>query len=245
MNAWTRAERRAAAVVAPHWPGGPLRADPPSWDVVAVRDILTIVLYCLDRDSDVPAGWGRVLWHCDSPTRVRQLVAAHLPAAGHDPAADSGDPAVAAWRWLTRPWDSPSSARWQGLARGIARERTDPAVDLCTGWAADVVAAELSAANGGYSRYDRVRLVGHPGLDPAWHGYVRGWAWEPDDTARTVGDGPPDRYEVSLDPHAGDEHPTVVVPSGHLAPGTDGLRWPQRRQVHPPTTRKDSDHGQE
>ncbi|WP_261566921.1 hypothetical protein [Frankia gtarii] len=227
-DGWPLAEQRAATATTRSWPGGPALADPDSWDVVAVRGILAVVLVSLHhRDSLSPtdAAWGSVLWHCDDAARVRSLVTAQLPHAAHA-FRGSDDPVTRMWAWLTRSWDSPSSARWHGLRRGIARGSPEPAVDICTGWAAHIAAAEINRERGGHQIYDRVRIVGTPAAGR--HGYVRGLAWHLDDTRQTVADGPLG-YDVGLDDATG----TAVIPADHLAVGTDGLSWPH-------TAREDS-----
>jgi len=55
---WAGAEQRAVGAIARHWPGGPALADPASWDVVAVRGILAVVVHCLCLRGDGDTGWG-------------------------------------------------------------------------------------------------------------------------------------------------------------------------------------------
>jgi len=104
-----------------------------------------------------------------------------------------------------------------------------PVVDVCTGWAASLAAAEIVRERGGHQRHDRVRVIG---LSDATgrHGYVRDWTWPMDDNAQTVVDGPP-WYAVTLDPDGVQETQGLVLAHDQLAPGTDGLSWPQ----HPPS----------
>ncbi|KNB53496.1 hypothetical protein [Streptomyces caatingaensis] len=160
----------------------------------------------------------------------------------------SADPVAARWCWLNRTWDPDAplhrrsrasrpddmlqqsrglgqellpavEARWEGMSRGIANALPDPAIEICTHWAAGAVAAALSAANGGYEVHQRVRATA--GAFEGQAGYVSDVGWEFDDTAQQVIG--PAGYVVDFD----DVQGTVGVDSEHLAPATDH-RWPRR-----------------
>ncbi|MFF4735850.1 hypothetical protein ACFY2W_08155 [Streptomyces sp. NPDC001262] len=160
----------------------------------------------------------------------------------------SADPVVARWCWLNRTWDPDApirrrnrasqwdgtlqqlrgrgeellprvEARWEGMSRGIANGLPDPAIEICTHWAAGAVAAALSAANGGYEIHQRVRATA--GAFEGQVGYVSDVGWEFDDTAQQVIG--PAGYVVDFD----DVQGTECIDAEHLASATD-RRWPRR-----------------
>jgi len=168
-------------------------------------------------------------------------------AALAEPGTAQDDPVLARWRWLNRTWDpdapvrrrnlpptsweflrqqqeSGSGAplpepRWDGMSRGIGNGLPDPAIEICTHWAAGVVAAVLSSEQGGYARYQRVRVVS--GEFAGQGGYVRDIIWAFDNNAQEVTG--PDGYVVDLD----DTKDTERIDAAHLEPMSD-YTWNHR-----------------
>lgn len=166
-----------------------------------------------------------------------------------DLSAESDDLVVERWRWLTRTWDPdapvrprkrqpppwgklfqsdrserPEDAeepepRWGGLSRGIGSGLPDPALEVCTSWAAHVVQAIIMGRNGGYATFQRVHVVDGP--LKGHRGYVTEPGWAFDDEAQTV-EGPAG-YVVDLDDTEGTER----IDAHQLTARRDH-RWPQR-----------------
>lgn len=224
---WNDAVRRATDATAADRPGG---MDERCWDDVAMRGIIATVLYALHLRERQPVdaiGWPAVLWQLRDDERVAELVTAVLPRAGLDLArtAAPGDPVTECWRWLTRTWDphapvksaflqpalSPSSLdgwvpdapepRWGGMGRGIASGLPDPALEVCTHWAAGVVQRALITERRGHHAHDRVQVTS--GAFAGHRGYVSNVGWYFDDASETV-DGPAG-YVVDLDDVPGTE----------------------------------------
>lgn len=157
------------------------------------------------------------------------------------------DPLLARWRWLNRTWDPEAPVRrrnvppppwdalmrrgrdaadgpqaeprWEGMSRGIAQALPDPALEVCTHWAAGAVGAVFSAEQGGLAVHERVRV--HGGRFAGQGGYVRDIGWGFDDENQQVTG--PEGYVVDLDDTEGTER----IDAKFLEPATD-LRWPRR-----------------
>ncbi|WP_405842566.1 hypothetical protein OG528_29825 [Streptomyces platensis] len=242
---WNDAVRRATDATAADRPGG---MDERCWDDVAMRGIIATVLYALHLRERQPVdaiGWPAVLWQLRDDERVAELVTAVLPRAGLDLArtAAPGDPVTECWRWLTRTWDphapvksaflqpalSPSSLdgwvpdapepRWGGMGRGIASGLPDPALEVCTHWAAGVVQRALITERRGHHAHDRVQVTS--GAFAGHRGYVSNVGWYFDDASETV-DGPAG-YVVDLDDVPGTED----IDADQVE-GCADLRWPRR-----------------
>ncbi|MFD7013978.1 hypothetical protein [Streptomyces sp. NPDC059928] len=246
---WGDAVRRATEATAAHGIGG---MDETCWDDVAMRGIVAIVLYALHLRGGQPVAsipWNAALWHLGDDRSVDTLVSRVLPEAGHDLArtAAPGDPVAETWRWLTRTWDPqaptkglrstflgqphrakngwvPDSPepRWGGMSRGIGSALPDPALEICTSWAAGVVQATIITERGGHHRLDRVEITA--GAFDGQQGYVQGFGWVVDDARETV-EGPAE-YAVDLDGVEG----TQDIDARHVAPCTD-LRGAHRPEV--------------
>ncbi|MFJ3946237.1 hypothetical protein [Streptomyces griseoaurantiacus] len=154
---------------------------------------------------------------------------------------------LARWRWLNRTWDPDApirrrnvppppwealmqrgrdttgeplpEPRWEGMSRGIADALPDPALEVCTHWAAAAVSATFSAEQGGLAVHDRIRV--HHGSIAGQGGYVRDIGWYFDDENQQVTG--PEGYVVDLDDTEGTER----IDAELLQPGTD-LRWAHR-----------------
>lgn len=243
---WQTALRRATDAAASR-PGGvdeDCWDDVAIRDIIAVV-LYSLHLHDQRPVGDVP--WGAVLWQLASDQRVSALAYTVLPAAGHDLAWDAapGDPVAERWRWLTRTWnpDAPIQPRhrapgtghryrlsdsdgagqvgprWGGMSRGIGAALPDPALEICTPWAAGAVGEVLLAQIGGFPTFERVRVADGPFEDH--RGYVRGTEWSFDDAAQNVDEVA--YYAVDLDDVQGTEQ---LSPAG-LARSRD-QRWPQR-----------------
>ena len=163
------------------------------------------------------------------------------------PADGLSDPLLGRWRWLNRTWDPEApirrrnvppppwetlmqrgpdatnrllpEPRWEGMSRGIAEALPDPALEVCTHWAAAAVSAVFSAEQGGLGVHERVRV--HGGSFAGQGGYVRDIGWSFDDENQQVTG--PEGYVVDLDDTEGTER----IDAELLQPGTD-LRWADR-----------------
>ncbi|MEU7148666.1 hypothetical protein AB0B15_11585 [Streptomyces sp. NPDC045456] len=234
-DGWQDAVARATEVVVPHLPG----EHEGNWDFVATRDIVAMVLYALHIRDERPVAhvpWDGVLWYLDGDERVISLVEGALPGLAPASADGPADERVAErWRWLNRTWDphapvrphplgagGVSGARWEGLSRGIGRTLPDPAVEVCTSWAAAAVETALNAERGGYHLFQRVRVA--EGVFRDQYGYVRRLDWVFDDDARRAVDGPPAWYLVDLD----EADAPLRFDARCLAGDTDGRQWPER-----------------
>jgi hypothetical protein len=225
---WDDAMRRATAAVAAERPSG---MDETCWDDVAMRGIVAMVLYALHLRESLPVDeipWPEVLWQLRDDQRVEGLVAAVLPNAVHDLArtARPGDSTAECWRWLTRTWDPRAPVksaftmemglthrlshgwvpdtpepRWGGMSRGIGNGLPDPALEVCTHWAADIVQRAIITERGGHHAHDRVKAVS--GAFAGHRGTVRDVGWYVDDENERV-DGPAG-YVVQLDDREGVE----------------------------------------
>ncbi|MFF3277434.1 hypothetical protein ACFYWU_41940 [Streptomyces chrestomyceticus] len=167
----------------PHHSGG----HEENWDFVAIRDIVAMVLYALHARDGRPVPqvpWDAVLWHLGSDGRVVTLVEGALPHLAPGSLAVPADERIAErWQWLNKTWDPQAplrpqlqgvdgtGPRWDGLSRGIGRALPDPAVEVCTSWAAIAVEAALTAERGGYRLFQRVRVA--EGAFRNQYGYVR------------------------------------------------------------------------
>ncbi|PCG87189.1 hypothetical protein CIB93_04950 [Streptomyces sp. WZ.A104] len=241
---WSEAVRRATDATAADQPGG---MDEQCWDDVAMRGIVATVLYALHLRERRPVdaiGWPAVLWQLRDDERVTELVTTVLPRAGHDLSrtAAPGDPVTECWRWLTRTWDphapvksaflqpalSHSSysgwvpdapePRWGGMSRGIARGLPDPALEVCTHWAAGVVQRQMITERGHHA-LDRVKVTS--GAFTGHRGYVRDVGWFFDDATETVHG--PAGYVVDLD----DVEGTQDIDADQVEACAD-LHWPHR-----------------
>ncbi|MFD7861324.1 hypothetical protein [Streptomyces sp. NPDC059783] len=253
---WSEAVRRATDATAADRPGG---MDEQCWDDVAMRGIVATVLYALHLRERRPVdaiGWPAVLWQLRDDERVTELVTTVLPRAGHDLSrtAAVGDPVSECWRWLTRTWDPQAPVksallqpalsrtahrswvadapepRWGGMSRGIARGLPDPALEICTAWAADVVQRAITATTYGHCRHARVAVIA--GAHTGRRGYVVATDWHVDDATETVRG--PAGYVLDLDEVEGTfrAEPEAVTDSSDLL-------WPCRparslKDVPPP-----------
>jgi hypothetical protein len=242
---WDKAVRRATDATADDQPGG---MDEQCWDHVAIRGIVATVLYTLHLRERQPVdtiGWPAVLWQLHDHERVTALVTTVLPRVGHDLAhtAAPGDPVTECWRWLNRTWDpgapvksallqpAPSNRsqdgwvpaapepRWGGMCRGIGNGLPDPALEVCTHWAAGVVQRQMITVNQGHHTHDRIKVTA--GSLTGHRGYVRDAGWYFDDQSETV-EGPTG-YVVDLD----DVEGTEVIDADQVEACAD-LRWPRR-----------------
>ncbi|MFC5252980.1 hypothetical protein [Streptomyces nigrescens] len=222
--------------------------DESCWDDVAMRGIVAMVLYALHLRDGRPVhkiSWQTVLWQLGDDKRVHALVTAVLPGAGHNVArtAPPGDPVTECWRWLTRTWDpnAPMGSalvqppvmheshgdwvpdapepRWGGMSRGIGTGLPDPALEVCTNWAAGVVQRTIITECRGHHTHDRVEVTSGP--FNGHRGYVRDVGWYFDDDAESV-DGPAG-YVVDLDDVEGTER----IDADQVKPCSD-LSWPRR-----------------
>lgn len=245
---WQTALRRAGDAAAAR-PGGvdeDCWDDVAIRDIIAVV-LYSLHLRAQQPVGDIP--WGAVLWQLASDERVRALTGEMLPTAGHDLAWDAapGDPVAEHWRWLSRTWDpdapirprhrapGPASGRrpseidgaeqveprWGGMSRGIGAALPDPALEICTPWAASVVGGVLLAQLGGFPKFERVRVTDGPFKDH--HGYVRGAEWAFNDT--TLNAEEVAYYAVDLD----DVQGTELLSPASLARSRD-QRWPRRTE---------------
>jgi hypothetical protein len=247
-GAWGDAVSRAGAATHRTRPGG-LREDSwddvAIRDILAMALYALHLREGLPVD-EVP--WESALWHLRDDRRLIALVEAELPRAGHHlvPVNDAGgstDPVTLRWIWLNRTWDptapsspfnGPSSSpndlpctpaepspgpRWDGMTRGIGRGLPDPAVEICTHWAAGVIEDTLAADGRALDTHQRVRVTSGPLADQS--GYVRQTSWTFDDDARIVTG--PAGYVVDLDDTEDMRH----IARHALTPGAD-LRWPAR-----------------
>jgi hypothetical protein len=164
-----------------------------------------------------------------------------------EPGGELDNPVLARWRWLNRTWDPdapirrrnlPATSwefhrqqrqhesgtplpepRWEGMSRGIGDGLPDPAIEICTHWAAGVVATVFSAEQGGYATHQRVRVVS--GEFAGQGGYVQDIGWVFHDEAQQVTG--PTGYVVDLDDTKGTED----IDAEHLEPASD-YRWARR-----------------
>ncbi|MDX3024998.1 hypothetical protein [Streptomyces acidiscabies] len=249
-SAWKAAVSRATVVADRELPG---RMKEDCWDDVAVRDIITVVLYALHVRHATPVDempWSKALWWLWDDERVIHLVEDTLPAAGRaltTPDDELTDPLLSRWRWLNRTWDPDApirrrnvppppweiltqrghdaadgplpEPRWEGMSRGIAGALPDPAVEVCTPWAAAAVGAVLSAEQGYLTVLQRARV--HGGRFAGQGGYVRDIRWHFDDEKQQVTG--PESYAVDLDDTEGTER----IDAELLQPATD-FRWAHR-----------------
>ncbi|MEU1792136.1 hypothetical protein ABZ553_40940 [Streptomyces sparsogenes] len=127
------------------WPSAVTRAEeitardqpvPDSWEYQAIRSILAVTLAGLAHRQQVPVHAvtaTSILEHLD---RGPSAVCALADELGLSSSSATG-PAAEEWAWLTRPWPAdPPAANSGGMPRGIGRGLTDPAVLVCTSWAA-------------------------------------------------------------------------------------------------------------
>ncbi|MER5780256.1 hypothetical protein ABT104_00795 [Streptomyces mobaraensis] len=180
-------------------------------------------------------------------TLVEETIPGADAMAAADVPSASTDPVVARWRWLNRTWDPDAplqrrsnisrdithrrrqgldlelapavETRWEGMSRGIASALPDPAIEICTHWAASAAAVALSTENGGYEIHQRVRATA--GTFEGLVGYVSDVGWNFDDiTQQVIG---PAGYVVDFDDLKG----TESIDAELLAPADD-RRWPRR-----------------
>ncbi|MFF8918971.1 hypothetical protein ACF08M_38145 [Streptomyces sp. NPDC015032] len=244
-NPWNEAMRRATDATAADRPGG---MDEQCWDDVAMRGIVAVVLYALhlrERQPVAAIGWPAVLWQLRDDARVTELATTVLPRGGHDLSrtAAPGDPVTECWQWLTRTWDpnapvksaflqpTPSCSshdgwvpdapepRWGGMSRSIGTGLPDPALEVCTHWAAGVVQRQMINEQQGHHTHDRVKVTA--GTHIGHRGYVRDVGWYFDNATETV-DGPAG-YVVDLDDIEGTED----IDADEVEACAD-LRWPRR-----------------
>ncbi|WP_416971653.1 hypothetical protein [Streptomyces sp. 4F14] len=248
-DAWNAAVDRATAVVHQEQPGGMHEDDWSSVAKRDIIAIVLYALHTGSGTAVERVPWSQVLWWLWDDEHVIKLVEDTITGAAQAITESGGEPqhpALARWRWLNRTWDpaapvryrgqapapwtvpgpqdgstttSLPEARWDGMSRGIGEALPDPAVEICTSWAADVVAAVLGAERGGYSRYQRVRAIAGPFAGQG--GYVMDIGWAFDDEAREATG--PAGYTVDLDDTAG----ITPIDADLLTPASDH-RWPRR-----------------
>ena len=186
---WIAARTRAAALA----DSSLVRAEGvDSWDSVAVRDLIAVALYAIAAGNTRPVdavGLDELVMVLSDANGYRQTAAAAAARAG-----DTSEVA-AAWRWLTREWDPHDvpARRWDGLPRGIAREASDPAVDVCLTWAASAVGQKLEDQRGALPRRTPVTVVTGP--HAGTRGVIDAPCWQLDD-AGALAAGPPAAYLV-------------------------------------------------
>ncbi|MGK4581762.1 hypothetical protein [Kitasatospora sp. HPMI-4] len=254
-EAWDEAARRATAAVAENEPGGMDEFCWDVVAARDITALVVYSLHVRGGVPVKAVRWPDVLWHLWDDRRVAALVEEVLPAAGHD-LADGEDRVGERWRWLTRTWDPDApigprpgvpprtpleellllararssepapEPRWGGMKRGVAPGLPDPAVEVCTGWAASAVEAAIvrEQARGRYDRFDRVKVTGGPFKGE--RGYVMVRAWVLDDTVQSAHG--PVGFEVSLDNAEGEQQ----IEPRHLRPASD-RRWPGRPKGSP------------
>nr|CAG34046.1 hypothetical protein [Streptomyces ribosidificus] len=139
------------------WPSAVTRAEeitsrdqpvPDSWEYQAVRSILAVTLAGLARRQQVPVHAVTATSLLEHLDRGPSAVCALADELGLSSSSATG-PAAEEWAWLTRPWPAdPPAANSGGMSRGIGRGLTEPAVLVCTSWAALAVhRAEQSPAD--------------------------------------------------------------------------------------------------
>ncbi|MGW3228738.1 hypothetical protein [Kitasatospora sp. NPDC001095] len=250
-TAWRQATRRAHQVVTTH-----LRVPFGSFDYLAVRDTIAMVLYCLhvvgkQPVTDVP--WEKVPWYlrAGEDELIEQLSQNSLSAAGHDTSPDyygqvvpGVDHVADRYRWLTRTWNptaplEPSDA----VDDDRALSRPNGSSDRLR-W-------------GGLQRHAHVKLP-----DPAIELFLpEAFAAVAIEVSARRGDlSPRQRVRVAAGPYEGqhgyvhqplwhyddreksvaadpvaryevdldDTAATVHLDAGCLAPGTDDVVWPRR-----------------
>ncbi|MFC9431613.1 hypothetical protein [Streptomyces sp. NPDC056987] len=106
------------------------------------------------------------------------------------------------------------------MSRGIGAALPDPAVEVCTSWAADVIQTVFIARHGGYATSQRVRVTYGP--FKGQRGYVQQWGWAFDDDTQTVDAV---GYVVDLD----DSEGTEDIDAHQLRRAFD-RRWPLRQR---------------
>ncbi|MDX3231873.1 hypothetical protein PV419_41175 [Streptomyces sp. ME19-01-6] len=127
------------------WPSAVARAEeitvrdqsvPNSWDYQAVRNILAVTLAGLAHRQQVPVHAVTATCLLELLDRGPSAVCALADELGLSSSSATG-PAAEEWKWLTRPWPSePPAANGDGMPRGIGPGLTEPAVLVCTSWAA-------------------------------------------------------------------------------------------------------------
>ncbi|KPI02895.1 hypothetical protein OK074_5045 [Actinobacteria bacterium OK074] len=165
------------------------------------------------------------------------------------PAEGPEEQVFAHWRWLNRTWDPSApilpdnqpavswdelfqsrrsdahtagtgpKPRLTSMTRGIGNGLPDPAIEVCTHWAAGAVERVLGAEHNGLAVHQRVRVT--DGESAGQGGYVQDTGWTVDDEARQVTG--PVCYLVDLD----DAEGAKQIDAQHLEPATDH-RWPRR-----------------
>ncbi|MDW6064495.1 hypothetical protein SAZ11_49335 [Streptomyces sp. FXJ1.4098] len=109
---------------------------PGSWDYRAVRGILAVTPAGLAHRERVPVRAVTSASLLEHLHRGPSTVCALADELGLSSSSGTG-PAADEWTWLIRPWPSePPAANGDNQTRGIGRGLTDPAVLVCTDWAA-------------------------------------------------------------------------------------------------------------
>lgn len=248
-DTWDAAVRRATDVTAAHTVGGMDENCWDDVAIRGILAITLYALHRRDGHPVEAVSWQRVLWQLRDDQRVMELATSVLPGAGHDLArtAAPGDPVADCWMWLTRTWNPhapripvaekrravpavavpsdlaelPQSTelRWGGMTRGIGAGLPDPALEVCTDWAADVVQRAITADSYGHHRHDRVAVIA--GAHAGRRGYVVESGWHFDDATETV-QGPAG-YVLDLDDVEG-----TIRADADAVTGSSDRRWPRR-----------------
>ncbi|MCZ0975863.1 hypothetical protein O1L55_40680 [Streptomyces albulus] len=108
------------------------------------------------------------------------------------------------------------------MSRGIGSGLPDPALEVCTHWAAGVVQTTIINEHGGHQTFERVEVSA--GAFKGQRGYVRDSGWFFNDEAETA-EGPAG-YVVDLD----DAEGTEDIDADQLQACAD-LRWPRRPEA--------------
>lgn len=245
---WDAALRRATDVTAAHSLGRMDENCWDDVAVRGILAVTLYALHLRESTPVDAIRWQQVLWQLHDDTRVSELASSVLPLAGHDLArtAKPGDPVADCWRWLTRTWDPHAprnpvpdkretlhvhvppdlqrlphapELRWGGMTRGIGRGLPDPAIEICTDWAASIVQQTITTDSYGHHRHDRVAVLSGP--HAGRRGYVVETGWHFDDATETV-QGPAG-YVIDLD----DVTDTARIDADAVT-GSSDLRWPHR-----------------
>ncbi|MFG3000928.1 hypothetical protein [Streptomyces sp. NPDC048340] len=247
-KSWDAALRHATGVTAAHSLGGMDENCWDDVAVRGILAVALYALHLRESAPVDAVRWQQVLWQLRDDQRITALATSVLPGAGHDLArtAQPGDPVADCWRWLTRTWDTRAprnpapdkreavpvhvpqdlrelaeapELRWGGMTRGIGRGLPDPAIEICTDWAASIVQQAITADSYGHHRHDRVAVISGP--HAGRRGYVVESGWHFDDDTETV-QGPAG-YVVDLD----DAEGTARIDADAVT-GSSDLRWPHR-----------------
>ncbi|MCY0942406.1 hypothetical protein [Streptomyces antarcticus] len=249
-ESWDAAVRRATDATAAHTPGGMDENCWDDVAMRGILAVVLYSLHLRENAPIDAIRWQAVLWQLRDDQRVTELATSVLAGAGHDldRTAEPGDPVADCWRWLRRTWNPHAprnpvpkkrepvpvhvppnlrelpqapELRWGGMTRGIGAGLPDPALEVCTDWAAGIVQQSITADCHAHHRHDRVAVIS--GAHAGRRGYVAETGWHFDDATETV-EGPAG-YVVDLDDVEGTER----IDADGVTSSWD-LRWPHRPQ---------------